>query len=108
MEHLELVLGEHLVDRRLELIVRDVGHLGAREDVADESVERLGVRVRELRERVDTKRLDEHRRLELLPALAPRLELALLVLDELPAGAQDGLERAQAPVVVLLLGQQLL
>ena len=103
-QRLELLLLQHLPDRRLELLVRHVGHRRAREDVADQRVERRRVRVGELRERVDAQRLDEHRLLELRRELA----LLLLLVDELPAVAQHRLERAQPPVVVLLPREQLL
>ena len=106
-EGLELLLLEHLEDRLLERLVVDVGHVRAGEDVAHERVERLRVRVRELRERVDAQRLDEDGLFDGLTEVEGAL-LLLLSGEQLARRREDRLERAQPPVVVLLRREQLL
>ena len=56
------LMGHHLLQRRLELVVRDVLRDGVGEDVAHERVERGGVAVRQLRQRVDAQRLGHEQR----------------------------------------------
>ena len=94
-------MGHHLLQRRLELVVRDVLRDGVGEDVAHERVERGGVAVRQLRQRVDAQRLDhEHRLLGLVErGAAARL---LLRRNQLTTDAEHRLEGAEPPVVVLL------
>ena len=101
------LMGHHLLQRRLELVVRDVLRDGVGEDVAHQRVERGGVAVRQLRQRVDAQRLDhEHRLLGLVErSAAARL---LLRSNQLAADAEHRLEGAEPPVVVLLRREQLL
>eukprot|EP00962_Isochrysis_galbana_P019611 scaffold5708_cov107-Isochrysis_galbana.AAC.11 len=101
----------HLQRELLELfllLVRDVSYGGAGEYVGDERVKGGGVAVGELGQGVDPKRLDQQLLLHLPRDLLALAELLFLGLNELAADAEHRLERAQAPVVVLLRCEQLL
>eukprot|EP00968_Pinguiococcus_pyrenoidosus_P012901 scaffold1154_cov310-Pinguiococcus_pyrenoidosus.AAC.33 len=100
----EWLVDHDLSNRRLQVTATHVAALHSREDVGNEREELLRVVERELGKGVHPDRLDQQLALEVDRQRRP---LPLERENELAARVQDRLQGAEAPVVVLLLAEQL-